>query len=128
MHVRTRVIREGRALYLLEDVTLPEGQPLIVTIEVPRMGADGAPVQETLADMFGFDPEDEKRLLAEGERQRQALLAMAMSSTASSGLTDVSERHDYYIYVEPYERQHTSKNDEPAAIPVLASSPRDMAS
>jgi hypothetical protein len=101
---------------LLEDVTLPEGQPLIVTIQVPRVGADGVPVQETLADVLGFDPEDEERLLAEGERQRQALLAMAMSSTTSSGLTDVSERHDYYIYVEPHERQHTSENDEPASL------------
>jgi len=109
MHVRTKVIREGRALYLLEDVTLPEGQPLIVTIEMPVVDADGVPVQETLADVLDFDPEDEEKFWAEGERQRQALLAMAMSSTASSGLTDVSERHDHYIYVEPHEQQCTSK-------------------
>ncbi len=109
MHVRTKVIREGRALYLLEDVTLPEGQPLIVTIEMPVVDADGVPVQETLADVLDFDPEDEEKFWAEGERQRQALLAMAMSSTASSGLTDVSERHDHYIYVEPHKQQCTSK-------------------
>jgi hypothetical protein len=114
MRVRTRAIREGRALYLLEDVALPEGQQLIVTIEMPHvdedgdlLDEDGIPIQETLADVLGFDPEDEERLLAEGERQRQALLAMA--GTASSGLTDVSERHDYYIYVEPHEQQHSSK-------------------
>jgi len=116
MRVRTRAIREGRALYLLEDVALPEGQQLIVTIEMPvvdedgdLLDEDGIPIQETLADVLGFDPKDEERLWAEGERQRQALLAMAMSSTAASGLTDVSERHDYYIYAEPHERQRTSK-------------------
>ncbi len=107
MRVRTRAIREGRTLYLLEDVALPEGQQLIVTIEMPHVDEDGIPIQKTLADVLGFDPEDEERLLAEGERQRQALLAMA--GTASSGLTDVSERHDYYIYVEPHEQQHSSK-------------------
>ncbi len=116
MRVRTMAIREGRALYLLEDVAVPEGQRLIVTIEaVPvdedgdLLDKDGVPVQETLADVLGFDPEDEERLLAEGERQRQALLAMA--GTASSGLTDVSERHDYYIYVEPHERRRKSEHD-----------------
>ena len=116
MRIRTKVIREGRALYLLEDVALPEGQTLIVTIEIPVvdedgdvLDEDGIPIQETLADVLGFDPEDKERLWAEGECQRQALLAMAMSSTAASGLTDVSERHDHYIYVEPYERQQSSK-------------------
>jgi len=102
MHVRTRVIREGRALYLLEDVTLPEGQPLIVTIEVPRVGADGVPVQETLANMLDFDPEDEEKFWAEGERQRQALLAMAMSSTAASKPPhDGAINHDKYLYGDP---------------------------
>ena len=113
MRVRARVIREGRALYLLEGVTLPECQPLVVTIEVPVVDEDGISIQETLADVLGFDPEDEERLLAEGKRQRQALLAMA--GTASSGLTDVSECHDYYIYVEPHEQQRRSENDEPTA-------------
>ena len=109
MRIRTTAIREGRALYLLEDVAVPEGQQLIVTIEAVPVKEDGVPVQETLADVLGFDPEDEERLLAEGERQRQALLAMA--GTASSGLTDVSERHDYYIYVEPHERRRKSEHD-----------------
>ena len=63
---------------------------------------DGIPIQETLADVLGFDSEDEERLLTKGERKRQALLAMA--GTASSGLTYVSERHDYHIYVEPHEQ------------------------
>ncbi|MDY7077618.1 MAG: hypothetical protein SXV54_11920 [Chloroflexota bacterium] len=111
MRVQTRVIREGRVLYLLEDVTLPEGPPLVVTIEVPAVYA--TPIVDEDGDVLGFDPEDEKRLLAEGARQRQALLAMA--GTASSGLTDVSERHDYYIYVEPHEQQRMSEDDEPTA-------------
>ncbi|MDY6877850.1 MAG: hypothetical protein SWK90_16835 [Chloroflexota bacterium] len=90
-------------------MALPEGQQLIVTIEMPHvdedgdlLDEDGIPIQETLADVLGFDSEDEDRLLAKGERKRQSLLAMA--GTASSGLTDVSERHDYHIYVEPHEQ------------------------
>ena len=64
---------------------------------------DGIPIQETLADVLGFDPEDEERLLAEGERQRQALLAMAMSSTAASRPPhDGAINHDKYLYGNPY--------------------------
>lgn len=132
MRVRTKVIREGRALYLLEDVALPEGQPLVVTIEIPTPGGDGSPpgediphlemvvvdedgdvldedgipIQETLADVLGFDPDDpenEERLLAEGERQRKALLEMAMSSTAASDPPhDGAVNHDKYLYGDPY--------------------------
>ena len=117
MRVQTKAIREGRTLYLLEDVSVPEGQQLLVTIEPAQVDDDGdksSPAQETLADVLGFDPHDpenEERLLAEGERQRKALLEMAESSTAASGLTDVSERHDYYIYVEPYERRLRGEHD-----------------
>lgn len=99
MRVRTKVIREGRALYLLEDIALPEGQPLIVTIETTVADDDSDSGWETLDDALGFDVE------AEGNRQRQALLEMVASSTAASGLTDVSARHDYYIYAEPYEKR-----------------------
>lgn len=108
MRVRTKVIREGRALYLLEDVALPEGQPLIVTIEIPVVGEDSAPIQETLADVLGFDPEVKEKSQELAESQRQALLELVTHSTAASGLTDVSERHDYYIYVEPYEKRRAS--------------------
>ena len=66
---------------------------------------DGKPSAAVYHDEYIY--EYKERLLAEGKHQRQALLAMA--GTASSGLTDVSERHDYYIYVEPHERQCTSK-------------------
>jgi len=101
MRVRTKVIREGRALYLLEDVALPEGQPLIVTIETTVADDDGDSCRETLDDALGFD--------VEAEGQRQALLEMVASSIAASGLADVSARHDYYIYVEPYEKQQKSE-------------------
>ena len=112
MQVRTKVIREGRALYLLEDIALPEGQPLVITIEIPATGdmdengnpldQDGIPIQETLADVLGFDPNDEQRLLAEGERQRQALLEMARSSTAASEPPhDGAINHEKYLYGDP---------------------------
>ncbi len=109
MRVRTRAIREGRTLYLLEDVALPEGQQLIVTIEMPHvdedgdlLDEDGIPIQKTLADILGFDPEDEERLLAEGEHQRRALLIMAMSSTAGSEPPhDGAINHDKYLYGDP---------------------------
>jgi hypothetical protein len=112
MRVQTKAIREGRTLYLLEEVNVPEGQQVFVTIETSQVDDDGdksGPSQETLADVLGS--ENEERSLAESKRQREALLEMAQSSTASSGLTDVSERHDYYIYVEPYERRLKGEND-----------------
>ena len=109
MRVRTRAIREGRVLYLLEDVALPEGQQLIVTIEMPHvdedgdvLDEDGIPIQETLADVLGFDPEDEERLLAEDERQRQALQELVgmfkITDYPPGDTPSAAVHHDKYIY------------------------------
>ncbi len=109
MRVRTRATREGRTLYLLEDVALPEGQQLIVTIEMPHvdedgdlLDEDGIPIQETLADVLGFDPEDEERLLAEDERQRQALQELVgmfkIADYPPGDTPSAAVHHDKYIY------------------------------
>jgi len=94
MQVRTKVIREGRALYLLEDVALPEGQPLIVTIEIPVAGDDDALDRETLDDALGFDME------AEGKRQALLELAGAFKSAdyPPDGKPSAAVHHDEYIY------------------------------
>ena len=102
MHVRTKVIREGRALYLLEDVDLPEGQPLIVTIEIPVVGEDSAPIQETPADVLGFDPEDKEKSQELAEFQRQALQELAGTFKSADyppdGEHSAAVHHDEYIY------------------------------
>lgn len=96
MQVRTKVIREGRALYLLEDVALPEGQPLIVTIEIPSASDDGDHGRETLDDVLGFDME------AQDKCRRQALLEVAGMFKAADYPPDskpsAAVHHDEYIY------------------------------
>ncbi len=83
MRVRTKAIREGRALYLLEDVALPEGQPFIITIEMPVAGD---------APDFGAD----------AESRHQALLEMAGMFKAADyppdGKPSAAVHHDEYIY------------------------------
>jgi len=109
MRVRTKVIREGRALYLLEDIALPEGQPLIVTIEMPSvdedgdvLDEDGIPIQETLADVLGFDPEDDEKSQRLAEAQHQALQELVgMFKTTDYPPDDepsAASHHDKYIY------------------------------
>lgn len=60
---------------------------------------EAAPRQETLADILGFDPNDKEKLRELGKQQRQALMQMA--GRFSGGGSDVSERHDYYLYGQP---------------------------
>jgi hypothetical protein len=102
MRIKTKAIREGRTLYLLEDVNVPEGQQLVVTIEASSADEaddESTAPQETLADVLGFDPADEERLKAEGNRQRKDLLNMATSTKAASEPPhDGSSNHDKYLY------------------------------
>jgi len=63
-----------------------------------------APRQETLADILGFDPNDKEKLRELGKQQRQALMQMA--GRFSGGGLDVSERHDYYLYGQPFCLHH----------------------
>jgi hypothetical protein len=97
-------IREGQALYLLEDVAVPEGRRLIVTIEAVPVdeNSDDIPVQETLADVLGFDPEDEEKSRKLAETQQQALRELTGMFKAADDSPDnehsVAVHHDEYIY------------------------------
>ena len=113
---KTRVA-EARATYALsveeveasnEPIVLQHnGRPVAVIISFgeyqryKRWKEEQAavPQQETLADILGFDPSDEQALRELGQRQRQALMEMA--GKFSGGGSDVSERHDHYLYGQP---------------------------
>jgi predicted DNA-binding antitoxin AbrB/MazE fold protein len=71
MVVSAKAIYENAALRLLETLNLQESQEVYVTIE--RLDEDGYPVQETLADVLGFDPEDEEKARKLAESQYQAI-------------------------------------------------------
>ncbi len=110
MQIRTKVIREGRALYLLEDVALPEGQPLIVTIEIPAAGdvdengnpldQDSVSIQETLTDTPDLDLEDKRKPPTETQRQiLQELVGMfKVADYPPDGTPSAAVHHDKYIY------------------------------
>lgn len=97
MVVSTKAIYENGALWLLEDLDLQEGQEVCVTIE--RLDEDGCPVQETLADVLGFDPDDEEKARALAESQYRAIQKIIGIATTDEP-DDASERHDEYLYGE----------------------------
>jgi predicted DNA-binding antitoxin AbrB/MazE fold protein len=99
MVVSTKAIYENGALRLLEDLGLQEGQEVCVTIE--RLDEDGHPVQETLADVLGFDPDDEEKAQELAESQHKAimkLLERLADLPGSEPPHDGSVNHDKYIY------------------------------
>ena len=99
MVVSTKAIYESGTLRLLEKLDLQEGQEVCVTIE--RLDEDGYPVQETLADVLGFDPNDEEKARALAESQHKAimeLLERLADLPGSEPPHDGSVNHDKYIY------------------------------
>lgn len=105
MRVKAKAIREGRTLYLLEDVNVPEGQQLLVTIETsPPNEDDGkhGDSQEALADVLGFDPADAERAHELAEVQQQALKELVgmfkVKDYPSDGVDSAAAHHDEYIY------------------------------
>ena len=97
MVVSTKAIYESGTLRLLEKLDLQEGQEVCVTIE--QLDEDGYPVQETLADVLGFDPDDEEKARALAESQYQAIKKIIGIATTDEP-DDASERHDKYLYGE----------------------------
>ncbi len=104
MQVRTKVIREGQTLYLLEDVAIPEGQPLIATIELPDAddvdeNADALD-QEALTDTSDLDPENKEKPPTETQRQvLQELVGMFKTADyPPDGTPSAAVHHDEYIY------------------------------
>ena len=95
MVVSTKAIYESGTLRLLEKLDLQEGQEVCVTIE--RLDEDGCPVQETLADVLGFDPDDEEKARELAESQYRAIQKIIGIATTGEP-DDASERHDEYLY------------------------------
>ena len=80
--------RRSSTLRPLEKVDLPEGELLVIVHpakEQPSLNGQHLPVQQTLADVLGFDPSDEEKSMQLAESQYQAMQA-ALSSTQSTGL------------------------------------------
>lgn len=105
MRVQTKAIREGRTLYLLEEVNVPEGQQVFVTIETSQVDDDGnksSPSQEALADVLGFDPADEEKAHEMAEAQQQALKDIAgmfkVKDYPPKDERSAAAHHDEYIY------------------------------
>jgi hypothetical protein len=105
MRVQTKAIREGRTLYLLEDVSVPEGQQLLVTIETAQVDDGGdkpGASQETLADVLGFDPADEEKAHELAEAQQQAMKDLAgmfkVKDYPPKDKRSAAAHHDEYIY------------------------------
>ena len=99
MVVSTKAIYESGTLRLLEKLDLQEGQEVHVTIE--RLDEDGYPVQETLADVLGFDPDDEEKARELAESQHKAMMELLESLADLPGSEpphDGSVNHDKYIY------------------------------
>jgi hypothetical protein len=86
--------RKTKTLRPLEKVDLPDGE-LIVSArpatEYKRFDEHGFPIQETLADVFGFDPNDEKKMRELAESQYQAILEM-QQELKEAGLLDAMSK------------------------------------
>jgi predicted DNA-binding antitoxin AbrB/MazE fold protein len=99
MVVSTKAIYESGTLRLLEKLDLQEGQEVCVTIE--QLDEDGYPVQETLADVLGFDPDDEEKARELADSQHKAIMELLESLADLPGSEpphDGSVNHDRYIY------------------------------
>jgi hypothetical protein len=109
MRIKTKAIREGRTLYLLEDVNVPEGQQLVVTIEASsadEVDDESTAPQETLADVLGFDPADEeksRKMAADQQRALKGLTGMFKAKDhPPSGERSAAAHHDEYIYTKDW--------------------------
>lgn len=122
MAVSVKVVYEDGILRPLEPVKLPESQELQATIDLldgdeskihvdwteifgydPDSEEGEARRREDWIEIFGFDPRDPEncdKRQALVEKQRQALLNFldTMKEISSSGLSDVSENIDKYLY------------------------------
>lgn len=100
MAVSITAIYEHGVFRPLERLDLPEQQKFRITIQPIPEEKPIWPVQETLADVLGFDPSDEEKLRELAERQYKAIMAIA--GTGHSGLGDVSSNVDKYLYVKDW--------------------------
>ena len=103
--VKTKAIFEDGVFRPLDDVALPESQVVELAIlplhddlwETLAATESGEPVQETLADVLGFDPDDEKESRELAESQHRAIQRIIGIATTDEP-DDASERHDEFLY------------------------------
>ncbi len=82
--------RQSSTLRPLEEVDLPEGELLVVARPLQGNGqldGEGIPVQNSLADILGFDPDDEEQSRRLAESQYQAL-QLSLSRLAALGIDE----------------------------------------
>jgi predicted DNA-binding antitoxin AbrB/MazE fold protein len=95
--IATTAVYEDGVIRPLEKLDLPERQELFIFI-LPIREQER---QETLADVLGFDPTDEEKLMALAESQYQAVMQLA--GGGRSGRSSVAEDHDEYLYGDPHQ-------------------------
>ena len=90
--ITTTVVYENGVLRPKEKLDLPEHrvyQAIILPVREPE--------QQTLIDVLGFDPDNEKAMREVTEKQQQALLSFIGSATTDES-DDASLNHDRYLY------------------------------
>jgi len=103
--MKTKAIFENGVFRPLDDVPLPESQIVELAVlhlhdeswETLAVAQDDEPVQETLADVLGFDPNDEEKSRQLAESQHQAIQRIIGIATTEEP-DDASERHDEFLY------------------------------
>jgi predicted DNA-binding antitoxin AbrB/MazE fold protein len=90
--ITTTVVYENGVLRPKERLDLPEHRVYQAIILPAR-----EPEQQTLTDVLGFDPDDEKAMRKVTEKQQQALLSFIGSATTDES-DDASTNHDKYLY------------------------------
>lgn len=90
--ITTTVVYENGVLRPKEKLDLPEHH-VYQAIILPAHELE----QQSLTDVLGFDPDDEKAMREVTEKQQQALLAFIGSATTDE-FDDASTNHDKYLY------------------------------
>jgi predicted DNA-binding antitoxin AbrB/MazE fold protein len=90
--ITTTVVYENGVLRPKEKLDLTERHTYQAII-LPMYEAE----PQTLTDVLGFDPDDERAMHDVIEKQRQALDAFVGSATTDDA-DDASTRHDEYLY------------------------------
>jgi predicted DNA-binding antitoxin AbrB/MazE fold protein len=89
--ITTTVVYEDGVLRPTEKLDLPDHH-LYRAVILPYERE-----QHTLADVLGFDPNDEQSMREAVEKQQQAVRAFVGSATTDES-DDASIRHDEYLY------------------------------
>lgn len=103
--IKTKAIFKDGVFRPLDDVMLSESQVVELTIlslydgswETLTWTENDEPAQETLADVLGFDPDDEEKSRELAESQHRAIQRIIGIATTDE-TDDASEQHDEFLY------------------------------